>query len=491
MSKKPELFGTDGVRGTVGKFPLVPEFVVKLGTATGTVMSLGKAVPTILIGRDTRQSGQMLQSALTAGLLASGATVIDLGVMPTPGVAFLVNKLGAQAGVVISASHNPFEQNGIKIINADGSKLPESMEVEIERLAGEASPPAPAQGYGRCLDGSGFRELYLVGLLAEHPELDLSAVTVVLDCANGAASGYAPECFARLGAKTITINAAPTGANINRSAGSEQVRKYPRELFNLMQQHAAQFGIAFDGDADRVVFVDEHGELVDGDHILAILGTYLQDHGKLLGNTIVATNMRNQGLVEFVQQRKINYIETKVGDKYVTEKLAALAKADPTGAFIGLGGEQAGHIILYDPAHNTGDGLRTALWVIKAFAALKVESLSALASCVRKAPQVIASAHVPGKPALEGIEELEQLKKSVSKELPDMQRMELRYSGTEPVFRAMLEGGFSNTEQELADMAWKMCRAVQKSAGLSAPNPDTIEILNVSRGGLLVSHIQE
>ena len=493
MSKKPELFGTDGVRGTVGKFPLVPEFVVKLGTATGAVMSKGQAAPTVLIGRDTRQSGQMLQSALTAGLLASGATVIDLGVMPTPGVAFLVNKLGAQAGVVISASHNPVEQNGIKIINADGSKLPESTEVEIERMAGntELHATAPVHGYGRCLDGAGFRELYVAGLLAEHPELDLSAVTVVIDCANGAASSYAPECFARLGAKTITINASPTGVNINRFAGSEQVRKYPRDLFTLMQQHSAQFGIAFDGDADRAVFVDDRGELVDGDHILAILATYLQDHGKLLGNTIVATNMRNQGLVEFVQQRKINYIETKVGDKYVTEKLVALAKDDPQGAFIGLGGEQAGHIILYDPTHNTGDGIRTALWMIKAFVALKAESLSALAACVRKAPQVIASAHVTGKPALESIDELEQIKKSLTKELPDMQRMELRYSGTEPVFRAMLEGGFNNTEQELADMAWKMCRAVQKAAGVTARHPDSIEILNVSRGGLMIPHIEE
>ncbi len=492
-SKKPEYFGTDGVRGTVGKFPLVPDFVVRLGLSTGIVMKKGRSRITILVGRDTRHSGQMLQSALTAGLLAAGATVIDLGIIPTPGVAFLVNKMGAQAGVVISASHNPVEQNGVKIINAAGSKLSAEDEVEIERLANQAQAENLIGSivFGRCLDGAGYREIYIKDLLDEHPGLDLSKLTIALDCANGAASSYAPQCFASLGARLVTINAAPTGLNINNQAGSEQVRKHPQELFGLIKRSGASFGIAFDGDADRAVFLDERGELVDGDHTIAILADFLLRQDKLLGNTIVATNMRNQGLVDFVKERGLSFIETKVGDKYVTEKLVDLTKMYPMERKFGLGGEQAGHIILYDAEHNTGDGVRTALWIARAFVENQSVSFSGLANCIRKTPQVIASAHVHNRPPLESISELEQIKRNLPHTLPGLQRIELRYSGTELLFRAMLEGGQANTEQELAEAAWQMCRAVQKAAGHTAQDPASIEMLNVSRGGLLYPTLQE
>jgi phosphoglucosamine mutase len=491
QNQKPELFGTDGIRGFVGQFPLVPDFIVKLGLATGTVMKGTFSRPTIIVGRDTRQSGQMLQNALIAGLLSAGATIIDVGVIPTPGVAYLVRKLEAQAGVVISASHNPVEQNGIKIINSDGSKLSEKTELKIEKLALDHDflKKAPSDGFGRCIDGSGMRELYLDGLLIEHPDLNLKKLTIVLDCANGAASWYAPECLARLGGSIVSINASPTGLNINQKSGSEQIRKYPKDLYKLMQQYSANFGIAFDGDADRVVFVDEYGDLVDGDHILAILANHLSMQGKLLADTIVATSMRNQGLVNFAKEKNFCFIETSVGDKYVTEKLASLAVQNKSTSQIGLGGEQAGHVILYDREHNTGDGIRTALYVMRAFVEANSDSLSSLASCIKKTPQVIASAYVSSKPKLEKIQELEEIKLGLANELPDIQRMELRYSGTEHLFRAMLEAGYSHSEQDLANVAWRMCRAVQKAAGQNILETSTIEVLNVSRGGLLTSSI--
>ena len=484
----PTLFGTDGVRGTVGYFPLVPDFIVKLGLATGFVMKGSRTRPTIVVGRDTRQSGQMLQSALVAGLLSAGATIQDVGVIPTPGVAYLVRKLEAQAGVVISASHNPLEQNGIKIITSDGSKLSEETELEIEKLALDPNfgNKSPSSDFGRCIDGSGMRELYLDGLLVEHPDLYLDKFTLVLDCANGAASWYAPECLARLGAQVITIHASPTGSNINHKSGSEQVRKYPKDLYKLMQQYSANLGLAFDGDADRVVFVDEEGDLVDGDHVLAILADYLAPRGRLLGNTIVSTSMRNQGLVDFINTKNYNFIETKVGDKYVTEQLASLAIQSHLATDIGLGGEQAGHVILYDQEHNTGDGIRTALYVLRAVVEENSGSLSSLSRCIKKAPQVIASAYVSSKPNLKDIYELEQIKLGVANELSDIKRMELRYSGTEPLFRAMLEAGYSHSEQDLANIAWKMCRAVQKAASLDTQDQNSIEILNVSKGGLLI-----
>jgi len=485
-TQKAKLFGTDGIRGTVGQFPLVPEFILSLGLATGLVMKGSTTRPTVIVGRDTRQSGQMLQTALVTGLLSAGATIIDVGVIPTPGIAYLVRKLGSQAGAVISASHNPVEQNGIKIINSDGSKLSEEIEAEIEKLATnpDSLKTAPTDSFGRCIDGSGMRELYLDGLLIEHPDLDLTNFTIVLDCANGAASWFAPECLSRMGAQIITIHASPTGFNINNKSGSEHVRKHPEDLHKLIQQYSANFGIAFDGDADRVIFVDENGNLIDGDHILAILAGYLNRKGKLLANTIVATSMRNQGLLEYIKAQNMKFIETQVGDKYVSEQLAMLAGKDYFSGF-GLGGEQAGHIILYDQEHNTGDGIRTALYVIQALVDENSGSLSALASCIKKTPQVIASAYVTLKPNMESINELEQIKFGLTKELPSLMRMELRYSGTEPLFRAMLESGYSNSEQELANTAWKMCRAVQKSAGLNTIDANSIEILNVSRGGLL------
>jgi phosphoglucosamine mutase len=486
--QKLELFGTDGIRGKVGKFPLVPDFVVRLGAATGMVMQSSTNRQVFIVGRDTRQSGQMLQHSLAGGLLSAGATVIDMGVITTPGVACLVNKYGAEAGIIISASHNPVGQNGIKIVNSHGSKLSETEELEIERLAKDQGLLAGVAGrnYGRYIDGSGMRELYLDSLLDEHPDLRLEPLTIVLDCANGAASWYAPECFARIGAQLVTIHASPTGMNINRESGSEHARKFPEDLHKLIRQYSAHFAIAFDGDADRSVFVDENGNLIDGDNMLGLLADYLGRQGRLLGNTVVSTNMRNQGLVDYLYSNKVNFIETKVGDKYVTEELVKLSKQHGTTSVdLGLGGEQAGHVILYDTEHVTGDGIRTALYVVRAFLESNTPRFSEFAARIHKTPQVIASAYVNSKPDLNAIRELENLKMNIQSRLPGLARLELRYSGTEPLFRVMIESDHSHSEQELANTAWDLCSVVQRASGVKDPDQDQIEILNVTRGGIM------
>ena len=480
------LFGTDGVRGTVGEWPLVPEFALTLGKAAGAVLAADSGQPTVIVGRDTRQSGPMLQSALVAGLLASGADVLELGVITTPGVSWLTHKLGASAGVVISASHNPVEQNGIKFFGPEGLKLPQTIEEEIERLADprpEDTIPnvmRPSAKPGRIMDGRGMHELYLEGLLAEHHDLRLDRLTLVVDCANGAASEYAPELFARAGADVVAIHASPTGLNINVNAGSENVRQRPGRMKDLIRSYHANFGLAFDGDADRVIFVDQNGGVVDGDHMLGMLARYLDSNSRLLARSVVTTTMRNAGLKKFVEAAGLTMHETPVGDKYVTEKLIELRRDPPPGA-LGLGGEQSGHVILLDDDHATGDGMRTALFVMRAFLESGATSLAEFAAGIGKTPQVIASADVGRGPRLDKFV-LADLEKETLAANSGLTRINLRYSGTEPKFRAMLESDGQQSEEALADIALKICRRVQAIAGMDRGE---IEIQDCSQGGLL------
>jgi len=481
---KRHYFGTDGVRGRVGEPPLVPDFVTRLGYAAGLVLSrTSGSHPTFLIGRDTRQSGEMLQSALTTGLLASGATVVDLGVITTPGVAFMVQKMGAQAGVVISASHNPVSENGIKFFNADALKLDEAIELEIESYLETPMEEMGAVGYGRRIDGAELREFYVDDLVDEHQGVSLAGLKLVLDCANGAASWYAPQVFSRLGAEVVTIHASPTGVNINEHAGSEHVRRNPGDLQAVIDQFGANVGIVFDGDADRVIFVDEVGHLVDGDHMLAILSDYLASQEKLLGNTVVSTSMRNGALVRYFADRRINFVETPVGDKYIMAELRALMASTSRDGQIGLGGEQSGHIILMDGAHGTGDGLRSAIYLLRAFMASDQYSLAALADSINKFPQVIASAVVAEKIDLDQLEGVMALKEDLAESLPGLTRLNLRYSGTEPKVRLMLEADNRHTEAELAQKAFVLCEAVQQATG--TPTGSFLEVLNVTEGGLV------
>ncbi len=483
----PRLFGTDGVRGTVGEWPLIPEFALALGRAAGATLAADSKQPTVVVGRDTRQSGPMLQSALVAGLLASGVDVLDLGVITTPGVSWLTHRLGARAGAVISASHNPVQQNGIKFFGPEGMKLPEAAEEEIERIADprpEDTLPnivRPQARPGRTLDGRGMHELYLEGLLAEHHEVRLDRLTLVVDCANGAASEYAPGLFARAGANVVAIHASPTGLNINVEAGSENVRQWPGKMKDLIQSYHADLAVAFDGDADRVIFVDQNGGVVDGDHMLGMLARYFDGRNQLLARSVVTTTMRNAGLKKFVEAASLRMYETPVGDKYVTEKLIEIRRTSPPAGAIGLGGEQSGHVILLDDDHVTGDGMRTALFVMRAFLESGAASMAEFAAGIGKTPQVIASADVGRGPRLDkfALAEIEQQTLAGN---PGLTRINLRYSGTEPKFRAMLESDGQQSEEALAGIALKICRRAQIAAGLERGE---VEIQDCSRGGLL------
>ncbi len=484
----PRLFGTDGIRGTVGDWPLVPEFALKLGQSAGTALANGNKRISVVVGRDTRQSGPMLQSALVAGLLASGVDVLDADVITTPGVSWMVRRLNADAGVVISASHNPVEQNGVKFFGADGMKLSESVELQIERLADPqpADPPsslAIVKRLGRIMDSRGMHERYAESLLAEHPDLRLDGYTIVVDCANGAASRFAPDLFARLGAQVTAVHASPSGLNINVEAGSEYVRQHPQKIGALVRSLQATFGLAFDGDADRVIFVDEKGGVVDGDHMLGMLARFLDGRRQLMARSVVTTTMRNGGLKSFVEQAGLKFHETPVGDKYVIEKLVSLRTAVTPKGWIGLGGEQSGHVVLLDDEHATGDGMRTALFVLRALSASGAQSMAEFAAGIGKTPQVIASADV-GKGARLDRAALDGVEKQTLDSTPGLTRISLRYSGTEPKFRAMLESGGAPTEEALAAIAFRICRHVQGVAGMNGAG---IEIQNCTRGGLLKS----
>ncbi len=476
-----KFFGTDGIRGTVGNLPLTPEFILKLGQAAGRVLKAEKN-STILIGRDTRQSGIMLQNALSAGLLSSNINIIDLGVIPTAAVSWLVTTIKADAGIVISASHNPVQENGIKFFDRFGQKLSEKIEQEIEDLLlDENFQPKLDSNTGRYVDGKSFQELYSQDLLKEHPANFLSGLTIVIDCAHGAASYVAPELFQRTGANVVAINASPTGVNINLNSGSESLRRSPEKFHETIKRSGANFGLAFDGDADRVVFVDEDGTLIDGDHMLGFLSKYLGQRGLLLGNSVVTTTMRNEGLKRYVESANIKMYETAVGDKYVIKKLMQLWNQNAQKGMVGLGGEQAGHIVLLDEGHITGDGLRTALFVLNAYMESGSHTLAEFAAGVGKVPQIIASAHV-GNGERYNKRELQSMEEAAFSEYPGLLRVNLRYSGTEPLFRIMLESENSYTEKDLAKVAIKISRKAQEYS--KQPN-NSIDILNCTRGGVV------
>jgi len=476
-----KLFGTDGIRGVVGEWPLIPEFFLKLGQAAGQVLRTENNT-TFIIGRDTRQSAVMLQDALTAGLLSSNISVVDIGIIPTSAVSWLVPHIKAEAGIVISASHNPVQENGIKFFGKSGQKLAETMEEKIEQLLfDESFQPKPESNLGRYVDGESFSELYNQDLLKEHSFGFLAGLTIVVDCAHGAASYVAPSIFQRAGANVIAVNASPTGMNINFNAGSEYVRRSPEKFREIISQYQANFGLAFDGDADRVIFVDEEGTLIDGDHMLGFLSRYLNERGVLLERSIVTTSMRNEGLKRLVESENLELHETPVGDKHVVDKLMQLWDKSSKRGKIGLGGEQAGHIILLDEEHVTGDGIRTALFVLDAYKESGSHTLAEFAAGVQKLPQIIASAYVGNGERLDK-QELQTMEANLLNSYPGLLRANLRYSGTEPLFRIMLESEKSYTEEDLAMIATEISQKVQKIAN----QPDgSLDILNCTRGGLL------
>lgn len=478
MSK---LFGTDGIRAKWGTWPLTLDFISRLGQIAGQVICKAQG-STIVIGRDTRSSSIVIQSAIVAGLLDSGTHVIDLGILPTPAVSWAVRQLNAEAGIVVSASHNPADENGIKFFGNGGQKFPERLEIEIENLHlntqyNPTSSPTP----GILLDGSSLHELYVRNLINEHHSPSAKKLLVLADCANGASSYLAADILSRYGVEVISINSTPNGVNINKNAGSEFVRRNVDQFATLVKSFGANIGISFDGDADRVVFVDEKGRLVDGDHMLGILAKYFDDQGILLKRSVVTTVMRNNGLKVFLENNKIEVYETPVGDKHVTEQLVHLARNNmEDNQTIGLGGEQSGHVVLYDLNHMTGDGIRTALYVLDAYFTSGARSLAELADNVGKTPQVVASAYTGNGPKLTQ-EQIRDLELELRETHPDILRSNLRYSGTEPLFRVMLEGSHHIDIKSLATIAHNVCKKIQAVAKCTG----SIDILNSTHGGVI------
>jgi len=421
------LFGTDGVRG-LANAELTPELGMAIAASAARVLAESDRShrPVAVVGRDPRASGEMLEAAVTAGLASAGADVLRAGVLPTPAVAYLVGELGADLGVMISASHNPMPDNGIKLFAEGGHKLPDAVEDAIEARLDEPGtrPVGPAVGRVRDLDDADER--YLAHLLGAGPEdTSLAGLRVVVDCANGAAARLAPEAYRRAGAEVIPIHAAPDGLNINENCGSTHLG----EVTAAVVEHGADLGIAHDGDADRCLAVDAAGGPVDGDQIMAILALALRERGQLAQDTLVATVMSNLGLHLAMRDAGINVRTTAVGDRYVLEELRL-------GGYT-LGGEQSGHLVL--PAHaTTGDGLLTALRLMARMAATG-RSLAELASVVVALPQVLVNVRVTDKAAVAAAADVQDAVAKAEIELGDRGRVLLRPSGTEQLVRVMVE----------------------------------------------------
>ncbi|MFC6335198.1 phosphoglucosamine mutase [Paenibacillus septentrionalis] len=427
-------FGTDGVRG-VANTELTPELAYKIGRCGGYVLTRTAAKPKIVIGRDTRISGQMLEAALTSGLLSIGADVIRVGVVSTPAVAFLTKELKADAGVMISASHNPVQDNGIKFFAGDGFKLSDETELEIEALidAEVDELPRPIGGdVGSRVDAREFAQKY-VEYLKTTVASTFEGLKIVLDCAHGSAYELAPQIFKELGADIITVGAEPDGKNINDGVGST----HPEYLREQVLAHGADLGLSFDGDADRLIAIDELGEEVDGDFILCIIGDRMKREGKLKHDTVVTTVMANIGFFKGAEQIGLKTAQTAVGDRYVMEEMRR-------GGY-NLGGEQSGHVIFLDYI-TTGDGILTALQLVDTVK-LSGKKLSELKTLMRKFPQKLVNVRVADKSLYQGNEAIQQAVAEVEAELGDNGRVLVRPSGTESLIRVMAEG----PEKELVD----------------------------------------
>ncbi|MFT5125644.1 MAG: phosphoglucosamine mutase [Verrucomicrobiales bacterium] len=439
-----KIFGTDGVRGVANIAPMTAEDVLRIGRATAYVCkrhSSPGARPKIVIGKDTRVSGYMLENALTAGICSMGVDVLLLGPLPTPGIAFITQSMRADAGLVLSASHNPYMDNGIKIFSRTGYKLPDEEESEIEDLITsgrirDIRPTADQVGRAKRIDDAMGR--YIVFCKSSFPDdLTLDGLRIVIDCSNGATYKVAPIIFYELGAEVIAIHNKPDGTNINENCGSQ----HTEDLRAKVLETRADIGLAFDGDGDRLIAIDEKGQELTGDHIIAINAAFKKLTGTLLGNRVVTTVMSNFGLHKFLKREGIHHEESGVGDRYVLEKMKE------TEAI--LGGEASGHIIHLDH-HTTGDGIIAALQLLVA----KVRTgkrLSLLASVMTLAPQKIINITVTNKPPLDGLDELQSAIEKAENELGDQGRQLIRYSGTQSMCRVMVEGPTEEMTNRIAN----------------------------------------
>lgn len=444
------LFGTDGVRG-LANGDLTPELALSVSAAAARVLVAHDCVltdplpgahphrshrPVAVVGRDPRASGEMLQAAVSAGLTSAGADVMQVGVLPTPAIAHLVGELNADLGVMISASHNPMPDNGIKLFAAGGHKLPDSVEDEIEAGVGRAGDRPTGAAVGRVYDIPDALDRYVAHLLKATPHR-LEGLRVVVDCANGAAWAAAPQAYREAGAEVIAIHALPDGENINEGCGSTHLD----EVREAVLAEQADLGIAHDGDADRCLAVDGAGDLIDGDQIMAVLALAMKEDGELTEDTLVATVMSNLGLHLAMRDNGLRLITTAVGDRYVLEELRAGGYA--------LGGEQSGHVVL--PAHaTTGDGLLTALRLMSRVAATG-KSLAELAGVMDRLPQVLVNVKVADKAAVASAASVSEAVAEVESELGDTGRVLLRPSGTEQLVRVMVEAPTHDTAQTAAE----------------------------------------
>jgi phosphoglucosamine mutase len=435
------LFGTDGLRGQVNIYPMLPEIALRLGLAAGTYFRNGKKRHRVVIGKDTRLSGYIFETALTSGFCAAGMDVYLVGPMPTPAISFLTRNMRADVGVVISASHNPFMDNGIKFFDREGFKFPDATEEEITRMVGSNGHdwdyPLPEQ-VGRAFkieDSPGRYIVYLKNSFPTH--LTLDGMKVVLDCAHGATYRVAPIIFQELGAEVVKIGTAPDGLNINRQCGS----LYPEVAARAVVDEGADIGLALDGDGDRLIVVDETGRVLDGDQIMALCALDLMERGELPGNTLVATVMSNMALEIFMKERGGTLLRTPVGDRHVVEAMRR------TGAV--LGGEQSGHLIFMNYS-TTGDGILAALQLLRIMRE-KGRPLSELAGLIEPFPQELINVHVERKVPFGDVPAVGAAVREVEAALSGRGRVLLRYSGTEAVARVMVEGEDTEHVRSLAE----------------------------------------
>jgi phosphoglucosamine mutase len=447
-----KLFGTDGIRGVANIEPMTGEMAMKLGRAAAYIFKNKTGRHRIVIGKDTRLSGYMLESALTSGICSMGVDVLLIGPLPTPGIAFITRALRADAGVVISASHNPYEDNGIKFFSEDGFKLPDDLELEIEKLifSGKIDSIRPtAKDMGKAYRINDAEGRYIEFAKNSIPKgMDFEGVKIVLDCANGAAYKVAPMMLRELGAEVAAIGVEPSGMNINDGCGS----LYPKKLQELVLEKKADIGIAYDGDADRAIFSDELGREVNGDQIMTMCAIEMKKQGRLKNNILVTTVMSNMGLDIAMKEAGINVIKTKVGDRYVLEEMV---KKD-----CNLGGEQSGHIIHLD-YNTTGDGVITTLQILALMNNTK-KKLSALSSCMTIFPQVLLNVRVKEKKEFSSIPEVSKAIKNCEEQLKDRGRILVRYSGTEPLARVMIEG---ENEGKIKTMAEEIAGTIKETIG--------------------------
>jgi len=447
-----KLFGTDGIRGVANIFPMTPEMVLSIGKATAHVFKekCGKKKPKFVIGKDTRLSGYMIENALASGIVSVGADVLLVGPMPTPAIAHLTKSLNADAGIVLSASHNPAEDNGIKIFSEDGYKLPDNVEDEIEKyvLSGKIKTEhikGDLIGKAHRVDDAKGR--YIEFAKASVESMSLKGLRVILDCANGAAYNTAPHILSELGAEVVVLNDRPDGLNINLDCGA----LHPEKMMEVVKKEKAHIGIALDGDADRVIVCDEKGRSVDGDHIIAICAIDMKKRGTLVKNSVVVTIMTNKGFDIAMERESIKVVKTKVGDRYVVDEMMKKGYV--------LGGEQSGHII-FSNYTTTGDGMISALQLLRIMKE-REKKLSKLAECMTSLPQVLVNVDVKEKKDINKLTVNKNIKDAESK-LGKKGRVLVRYSGTQNLCRIMIEG---ENKKEIQKIANDIAKAMKKEIG--------------------------